>query len=572
MKIINQLDKKTANRISAGEVITEPLGVVKELVENSIDANSSSIIVEIKNSGLESITVIDDGVGIYKNDSELLFKRHATSKIKKSKDLYNISTFGFRGEALASIAAISRLHLTSRHKEEMQGFEIIEYGGNNLLNRTAIRNHGTTIVVNDLFYNSSVRASFLKKNKNLEKNIISFMSAIAIANTNISFKLYIDDKLLFTSKKNDELSSIYEILGEDLYNHLIPIEINDEKFKINGYITDLSYSFPNRNNQYFYINNRLIENPELHKAIQNAYQGLLSYRRYPGSIIKIYTDYENVDVNIHPRKLEVRFDKTLDIYDKLNKSIRPALYKDKKVILKSGSNKSKTEEIKIIEKEELEFDFNDYSFVKESKRKYETIEKLEKDNTFNFSTYISTLNYKTSLFNTYLVFQRKDSVVYMDQHAAHEKILYEKFMNDYRNKDMKSQILILPITIDLSKKDKFIIDEKINALENLGYSIEIFGTSSIIIREIPHLFTREQARLFIFEALNNITDIEFNEESIIMASCKAAIKARDKQEALEVESILNSLKMLKDPFTCPHGRPIIYEVSIKEMEKNFERI
>ncbi len=568
---IKLLDKIIANKINAGEVITEPLGVVKELVENSIDAGSTEIEIEIRNAGLDFIRVKDNGCGIPYEDTKLLFSRHATSKITEIKDIYRVSTFGFRGEALASIASVSKVNVTSRYTDEMQGFELITYGGRILMNKKIFRNVGSTFTVEDLFYNTPVRANFLKNASSLERNIIKSIGAIAIGNENISFKLFINDKLKLFTEKGKLMENLLEFFGEDMYTNLVPISFDGEDFSAEGFITDINYSYPNRNNQFFYVNNRLIYNQELLEAVSKAFKGLLPYRRYPGLFLKITTPFDNVDVNVHPRKLEVRFNNNINIVSRLKEEIRPALYSNKKFNSFIEVEKPKP----LVYTNDFEIDFTSISYSEKESEIEKVLESVpttdEKKDNFDIKNFIAGLKYKGQIFNTYLIFESDNEMVLMDQHAAHEKILFEKFLELHKNKKLRSKILLVPFTMSLSVSAYNCYKEKNEMLKESGFEIEDFGDNTIVIRGVPHVFEEPESRSFLLEMLEGSAAYEYDLYRVITASCKAAIKAHDKLDDMEVDELLYMLGRLNDPFTCPHGRPIITSITNRELENKFER-
>ncbi len=579
MNKIKKLSDHLSNQIAAGEVITEPLSVVKELVDNSIDASSTEISVEIKDSGIRSIKVSDNGDGIEIDDIDLLFERHATSKIDSEEQLNNINTLGFRGEALASIVSVSKVDVKTKSKKALQGINVRKYGKNLLAKEYIPFKNGTQIVVEDLFFNTPARFSFLKKNYILQNRITEYISAIAVCNSNIKFKYVIDDKIIFTTHGNgDELSTIYDVYGKEFISNLKRIEIEDDNFIIKGYISDLNYSKSSKNMQLTFINNRFTANNEINKMIGSAYESLLPLRRFPAVILWIYTDPKNLDINVHPQKLEIKFKNDVIEYKNLSKEIRSLLYQ-KKIIPKVETTlkQEKQEEVEIkIEPihlddvvEEIDFDL----ILNEEKEEYkESISAIEEE--FSFNEFIKDMKFIGQVFKTYLIYEKNNSIYFLDQHAAHEKVMYERFMQEYREQNIYSQIILVPEVLGISKLEMSSFDQINFDFEKFGIDIEKFSDDKLIIRSIPHLFNIEQTKEFITTILNeNDYDlVTANEEKIISLACKNAIKAMQKLDENEAMKMLDLLSDLNDPFTCPHGRPILFEFTKREIEKKIERI
>ncbi len=566
MPRIHKLSPRVANQIAAGEVITEPLSVVKELVENSLDAGASQIKIEIFGAGLDKIIIKDDGSGIDYDDAGLLFERHATSKISQAQDLKTVTSYGFRGEALASIAAISKITLTSRQEDQLQGFETIIYGGNTLSLKRISRQKGSSFVIEDLFYNTPVREGFLKKPGYLQGKIIDFVRAMALGNPQVSFSLHGDNKLILQSFGRGREEALKELAGEE-YSYLIPLEIEGENYRLLGYLSSLSHSMTTRRSQYFLVNNRLVENKELRDLISRTYQGLLPLRRFP--VVYFFIDVEPtlVDVNIHPRKMEVRFSHDLSLIEDLEGQLRPFLYgKQIHPVIKEEAPRPK-----ILPKpdlpdrsEELPLSF----FDRVQSKKSEELEVAENLLT-SYDDFFDGLYYLGQAFSSFLIFQKKNSIYFCDQHAAHEKILYERFMEEYRDKSLSQQLLMLPINLKLDARQLGELEDRGELLRELAFDYEVFSRDSLVLREIPHGFSPGQASSFFRDILEG--GAEIGEEELISRACKAAIKAQDALEDVEVDQLLDQLKVLNNPHTCPHGRPIFIEMPRKELERRFER-
>lgn len=580
MKRIIKLSSHLSNQIAAGEVVTEPLSVVRELIDNSIDAGSKNITVEITGGGLKKIIVKDDGYGISPEDFDLLFERHATSKLQDQDDLHAISTLGFRGEALASISSVSKIRLSSRTKDTLQGIEIRKYGDQLLSKEHIARNVGTSIIVEDLFYNTPARHRFLKQKSVLERNVTHYISAIGVGHPDLRIQYFIDDTEIFTTTgSGDAREAIYTIYGKSTAEHLLPISYSHDQINIEGYVTSLDYHVPSRKDQLSFINGRLSENDALQEEIKKAYDHLLMPRRYPQVFLWVSCPYDQVDINIHPQKLQVKFREQQNVLDGFSDELRQSLY-GRKSIPKLEEKKTQAPIISSsFTKEDLfkvpeRFDEIDlYAIEKEKiEQKIEVIEQI-KEEPAHFSVFLDQLNYIGTFMATYLLYQKEDSLYLMDQHAAHEKVLYERFMKEFREKTLHEQFLLTPLPISLSVNQMSLLKSAESKLQALGFDVETFSDRSVILRSIPHLFTQEQAKEFFLNFLEKEHSKEsFQEEDIIMMSCKSAIKANHHLEPSEATMLLEQLKYLKDPMNCPHGRPIFIEISEKEIKKRFERI
>lgn len=567
MDRIHKLSARVANQIAAGEVITEPLSVIKELVENSLDAAARSIEIEIEEAGLKRIFIKDDGQGILYEDAGLVFERHATSKINTATDLKSLVSYGFRGEALASIAAVSKVSLSSRHRDQIQGFETIIYGGNNLSLKRISRQIGTSFLIEDLFYNTPVREGFLKKPGILETNIISFVKAMALGNPEVSFRLHSDNRLVLQTYGRGRDKAMTEVLGQELES-LIPVEFTGRDYKFEGYLSSLSFSKTNSKSQYYLVNNRLVENQELKDLVKKTYQGLLPQRRFPAVYFFIEVDPKDLDVNIHPRKMEVRFS-DISLLRDLEDNLRSYLYgRQIHPVIEDRPVQPKLERLinrPIYEVEDIPLNIFE-SVTIEKKEEIAVSENL----LTSYDDFFLGLSYLGQAFASFLIFQKGSSIYFCDQHAAHEKILYERFMKDYREDKLDQQILLLPLTIKLDASQLLEVERKAGLISSLGFDYEVFSRDSVVLRSIPLSFSPNQAELFFQDILEGETS-GLDEEALIARACKAAIKAQDSLEEIEVDELLNQLRVLNNPHSCPHGRPIFIEMPRKELERRFER-
>ncbi|NBI07934.1 DNA mismatch repair endonuclease MutL [Senegalia massiliensis] len=606
MKKINVLDDNTINKIAAGEVIERPSSIVKELIENSIDANARNITIEIKDGGKNYIRITDDGDGIYKDDIQLAFLRHSTSKISKSEDLLKVHSLGFRGEALASISSISMVELISKTIDEETGIMVEIHGGILQQESEVGSPKGTTIIVRNIFYNTPVRKKFLRSDSAESANITNIINKLALSNTDISFNYIKDNKNMIKTPGNGDLkSTIFSIYGKEHTESLISINYSSDLFSINGYISKPLFNRGNRNYELFFVNGRYVNSKLLSKAIEEAYKTLITINRYPVVYLYIKVDPKNIDVNVHPSKVEIRFNDDLKLIPKVTDIVKNRLFEFNLVpnITLENKNKQKTEEIidilddkpknteinknnynKPLLKKEYEVeDIEQINFVKEDK--IETLDKSSvrenkksiQDN--DSSRVFPELNIIGRVFNTYII--GEDSIsntMYMiDQHAAHERIMYEKFRLQYEKESVVIQPLIVPRTINLSHYDYELILNNIELFNELGFDIEDFGRNSISIRGVPMLFGLPDNNNLFMDILDNLNEnisnkYDLRAEKIIKMSCTNAIKAGDSMGHIEIKSLMNDLKKCENPFTCPHGRPITIKITKYEIEKMFKRI
>ncbi|WIF94705.1 DNA mismatch repair endonuclease MutL [Caminicella sporogenes] len=628
-KRIKKLDEKITNKIAAGEVIERPASVVKELVENSIDADAKAITIEIKNAGKTYIRITDDGIGIYRDDIELAFERHATSKISSDRDIYNLNSLGFRGEALASIASVSNVEIITKTKDDEFGIRAEFRNGKIVYKNEVGCPVGTTIIIKDLFYNTPVRYKFLKSDATETNHISMLVNKLALSHPEISFRYIINNKNIFTTPgNNDVYSAILSIYDKEIAKNLIEIYNKKDDVKLRGYISNINYSRGNRQMQSIFVNGRYIKSKIITKAIDEAYKTLLPLNKYPACFLYLDINPNMIDVNIHPAKTEIRFHNeefiknfiSNTIKEKLlNTNLIPTIKMEKKSakmdnniseLDKNITVKNKNIDIeKVIDNisKQLVIDTTNKDFslkkneyiVKENKhlskskeyplsnidtyiKKAVNIRKKEKNTVLKESnlkydgTFFNDLVIIGQLFSTYIICEKDEKMYIIDQHAAHERILYEKYLNSYFKSDIISQILLEPIIIELNYLDKEVIFQNMNIFENLGYKIDDFGYNTVILREVPVLFGTPVAKSFFLEILEKLTNniknnYELKEEKIIQTACKNAIKANDSLKFIEIDKLIKELQETKNPFTCPHGRPIIISVSKSEIERKFLR-
>ncbi len=611
MAIINLLDNETINKIAAGEVIENPKSIVKELVENSIDAGADEITIEIKNGGKSFIRVTDNGKGIEKDQVENAFKRHCTSKISSSDDLNSLFTLGFRGEALASIAAVSKVEVITRTNDDIYGIKMTIEGGKIISKEDIGCPVGTTITVTDLFYNVPARKKFLKSDISESSNINEIVVSLALSKENISFKYINNNNVAYrTPKTNNLLNTISSLYEKDLYNSLLKIDYKSDVLSITGYTTNLNYYRGNRKQQIVFVNGRVIKHRRMSYFIEEAYNTLLPKNKYPACFIKIEIAPALVDVNVHPAKTEVRFQNEEMVLNEIKNAIYSALHsksimkevkgetllhdsKDinnlrifdrssgKSVILGGLENKftEETEETENIRITEVEISNKDIA-VMESLKPYDKFE-------FKQQKFIKAENDEDKLpelfvigivMDTYIICENpeKTCMFMIDQHAAHERINYEKFLNQYNSREILIQEIV-PEVINLSYDDYETAMSNIEIFEYLGISVENFGNNAILINNIPTIFKDSNLKDVFYAILDNLKDItksnlDFVMEKIIKEACVKSVKSGDRLHMSEVRALLNDLRMTDNPYTCPHGRPVIIKMTRYEIEKMFERI
>ncbi len=615
-KIIKLLDEKTINKIAAGEVIERPSSVIKELVENSIDADSSTIIIEIKSGGKKYIRVTDNGTGINKDDIELAFLRHSTSKITSLEDLEKVTSLGFRGEALASITAVSQLEIITRTRDNISGFQAKFQAGQLTTHNEVGSPYGTTIIIQNLFYNVPVRQKFLKSDNSEASQISNIVYRLALSNPNISFKYIKDDKLILKTPGDGKVeNTIYSLFGKEFINSLFKINYNGDDIKIKGLISNPSYTRGNRSYQYIFINERYIVDKGLSNAVEKGYKSLLPINRFPVFILYIEMNSSKIDVNVHPTKTEVRFENSEKLYNIISKTVNDVLSshnlipkvtitkekninKDQQQSFIDGFNKlSKVNKIDntantIIDstdnvKQLDSLSENNYT-KKESpiKNNIQVVEIFERKSSDEESYNNNSLKYVLpdliiigSLFNTYILAQDTDNKEFylIDQHAAHERIMFERLMKEYSQEKLVIQELLAPEIIELTHSEIQLINEYSSIFEKAGFLVEGFGINSVILRGVPMIFGEPDSRKLFLDILDKLsTNIQSNYdlrvEKIIKMACTAAIKAGYNIKNIEINKLIADLKCTDEPFTCPHGRPIIIKMTKYEIEKKFKRI
>ena len=603
MSKINVLDNDTINKIAAGEVIERPKAVVKELVENAIDADATAITIEIQDGGKKLIRVTDDGNGIEKDDIKLAFKRHCTSKIHYADELDMIKTLGFRGEALSSIAAVGKVELITKKKDELLGNRYIIHGGEELGFDEVGVPTGTTFIVRELFYNTPARLSFLKSNNYEAALIGDIIEKMALSHPEISFKLVVNGKLKLSTSGNGNIKDvIYAIYGKDVANALIEINGEFGNIKLNGYIAKPLMSKQNRNFEIYFVNGRFIKNNSINLAIEAGYYGRMIQGKFPFTALYISMNPDMINVNIHPTKLEVRFTNEQEICNFItdtisdtlkNTDITPNIYKDSFNIDKTPNdalNENKQEYIVSNKYEINNKNQDDYKkayvqpFEKIGRAMEEHIKaennKVEQINFFDIHKEESIAKIKLigQVFRTYWLFEIDDTLFIMDQHAAHEKVLFEKYIKEYKDKKIYSQELIVPIKLELTSKERDVLESNYEKFSQFGFDIEHYGNNTFLIRSVPfNLYNLDVEELFhsIFENISENISTDNNDKlyiKIATISCKAAVKGNNKLSESEVIKLMDDLLKLDNPYQCPHGRPTVIRMNRTDLEKSFARI
>ena len=644
MNKIKILAKQISDKIAAGEVVTGPISVVKELVENSIDAGANSITVEIKDGGKSYIRITDNGSGIPADQVELAFKPHATSKIAKEDDLDSINTLGFRGEALTSIAAVSKLEMITKPEDDRVGISIYMEGGEIIEKKDTGANKGTTIIVKDLYFNTPARMKFMKSDRSESTKIIDLISRIAIAYPEIKIRLVNNENILFsTTGKGDVLNNIFQVYGTETKDDLMLAERKSDDYKLRAYISPSSYTKKTRRNQIYFVNGRVVNNKTIENAISRGYEEFVFEGRYPVAYVFLEINPLKLDVNVHPAKTEVRFNEPPTLSQFIYNTIYDRLKTKEAIpdITPKSPGRQKKESIFKFDDNKMDFDPTFYENEKKAKDKTEKIEQVNiktlmttkyddngkinendspiqsgtdeitiktsdtgdnsgiKDN-YEKTVYedeatydsksepkskrpkgmeeldIKNLKVMDSIFATYILATDDDNIYIIDQHAAHERINYELFLNQFHTNEKLSQQILEPIVINVSAASMNNIEPWIELINKLGYESEIFGDRSIIVKAIPAFLEFHEAENMIKDIIDNMdNNVPRNHvaiEKLIQRSCKASIKANHLLKLAEIKVLLTELSKCENPFSCPHGRPVFVKLSKYDVEKLFRRV
>ena len=586
MSKIKIMSESLSNKIAAGEVVEKCASVVKELIENSIDAGSTYIKVDLIDSGTKSIKVTDDGVGMDEEDALLCFEAHATSKLLNEEDLFNINTLGFRGEALPSIASVSIVNLKTSNGET--GISYSLEGGVLKSKEKGDLRRGTIIEVRDLFFNTPARLKYLNSLYSELSNVISVIDRAALSHTNIRFTLTNNDKVLLqTDGSGNLLKTINQIYGTDVSRKMLKINTYNDDYTVDGYISMPEVNKSNRNHIITIVNGRVVKNSELNKVINDSYHKYKPDNRYPVVILNIEVDPFLTDVNIHPSKQDIKFSNFEDLKEIVSKEIERVLDNNflgvdastHEVSLDNVVRKIEPvkEESKYEEVKELVMDFSTSSdnMIKEEENNYNYVEEETKEDVKPFpKLYIAG-----QVLGTYIVCHNEKGMYLIDQHAAAERYNYEKYKKAMANPTHETISMLFPMNIEYPKDEFLIIKNNLEFIRSLGIEIEEFGDSSFVIKAHPAWFKEGLEELFVRNVLEKIItmdkhfDLErFNDSISAMMACKASVKANTDLSMEEMQKIINDLETCKNPYNCAHGRPTIIHYPIYELEKLFKRV
>lgn len=659
MNKIQVLDQVTIDKIAAGEVIERPASIVKELTENSIDAGATSVAVEIKEGGISFIRVTDNGCGIEKEDIPNAFLRHSTSKIRTAEDLAHIASLGFRGEALSSIAAVSQVELITKTRENTFGSSYRIEGGREAAFEDTGAPDGTTFLVRQLFYNTPARRKFLKTAMTEASHVGDLIMRLALSHPEISFQFYNNGQSKIHTSGNGNLKDvIYHVYGREIAGHLLEVHYEADGVRINGYIGEPFISRGNRNFENYFINGRYIKSNIISKAIEDAYKDFQMQHKYPFTVLHMIIDSEEMDVNVHPTKMEIRFQKQQEIYKAVCEAVGRSLHQEelipevelpdpprtplkeekKQSTLDFCTNEEKEKQSAIYKKQStLQFSDGDnkgkqnavpekgqqrdlnYFMNKMRERvlsyhqqnssaevmkqgeifksdqqmdkikeavNYRKKEELTAEKQMNLfedkllsSASVSEHKIIGQIFDTYWIVQYKDSLYIIDQHAAHERVLYEKTLAGMKTRTFTSQNISPPIILNLSMQEAQLLNTYMDRFEKIGFEIEEFGQDSYAVRAVPDNLFNIAKKELLMEMIDSLSDEIYTglapniiDEKIASMSCKAAVKGKMQLSAKEAETLIDELLKLENPYHCPHGRPTIIAMSKRELEKKFKRI
>lgn len=648
---IQVLDQETINKIAAGEVIERPSSVVKELVENAIDAGATAVTIEIKDGGISFIRITDNGSGISKDDISMAFLRHSTSKIKSIEDLMNVSSLGFRGEALSSIAAISQVELITKTADDFTGSRYVIEGGNEISLEEVGAPDGTTFIVRNLFYNTPVRRKFLKTAATEAGYVNALIEHLSLSHPDISFRFINNNQnKLHTSGNMNLKDIIYGVYGRDITSNLMEISGKTQDVEITGFIGKPVICRGNRGYENYYINGRYIKSSIITKAIEEAYKGYIMPHNYPFTAIHFKINPSIMDVNVHPTKMELRFSKNEFVYRFVLETVKECLANRELAArvklpdpVKQQQSTKSPENIKQTEKSYVQENTDskpyqaprieppresfynstessvkqkavnenqtagfiknttDYTkmpptrlpepfeikrsdeMIKEDKKIYEAEKKQEAEQLSMFDTPLMSGKAKADyriigqLFETYWLIEYEDKFYMMDQHAAHEKILYERFMNHLKVKDMDTQMIMPPVIIELNMQQEDAYKRNKQAFSRLGFEIEEFGGNAYKVNGLPAGLPNINLKQMLIDMIDgltddNSTDLDIITERVATMSCKAAVKGNNKLSFEEAKELIEELMQAENPYNCPHGRPTLIVMSKYEVERKFKRI
>lgn len=574
MSKIKVMSEDLSNKIAAGEVVERIANVVKELVENAIDADSKQISVELIDAGFKEIKVIDNGSGMDEEDASNCFLRHATSKIKRLEDLFFINTLGFRGEALPSIASVSKVTLET--SDGKVGTKIVINGGKLIKKEPCSLRQGTIIKVGDLFYNTPARLKYLKSEQTELANTTSFMERLALSYPSISFSLTNNgNTIIKTTGSNNLLKTIHEIFGLDISKNMVEINNSNDDYDISGFICKPSILKSNRNYIITIVNGRVVKNNELIRTINDAYYTYKPDIKYPVVILEISTDPTLIDVNIHPTKQDIKFSKMDELKDLVLKTIKDALYKSLLIPKIEVKEERKTVEYKLPDSPIMQVNDDLINYEENTKQEsFDFKEDIKNEEVKALELYPCGL-----VMGTYIVAQNEENMYLIDQHAAEERVHYEEVLKSLEKNDIKTIDMLIPVSIELSPSDYLKYKEYAEVFKELGFNIEEFGINTIMVKSHPVWlldgFHEVDIRSLIEEILEipkEFSAIRFRDRFAATVACKMSVKGNENITKEQAEKILEDLVKCDNPYNCAHGRPAIISFSKYELDKMFKRV
>ncbi len=619
---IHVLDQATIDKIAAGEVVERPASVVKELTENAIDAKASRITIEIRDGGISFIRITDNGRGIAPEDIPLAFLRHATSKITTVQDLLSLNSLGFRGEALSSIAAVSRVEMITKRAEDLSASRYVIEGGREMASDEIGAPDGTTIVIRDIFFNTPARAKFLKTAMTEASHVAAFVEQLILSNPDIAFQFIVNGQVKLSSPGNGVLKdAVYHVYGKEIVSELVEVKKETDGVAVHGFIAKPSVSRGNRNYENYYVNDRYVKSKVIYRAVEDGYGHKLMQHQYPFTCLFLDINGSSVDVNVHPSKMEVRFSDEKKIYDIVSECIQEALT-NLDMILAASLNQPEKKAKPLPQKEArlAPFEAKAARLSKEPKKEPAPNPKPKTDlikeerppyqkpsidpatgeilaeapaqekkaaPSYEQQSFLPTFLSKEArplrkvigqVFMTYWIFEYEETMYLMDQHAAHEKVLFERFMKHYHDRKLSSQMQNPPLMISLNLSEQTILKQYWEAFTSLGFEIEPFGGNDFALHAVPYdLGTIDSSELFLsllngLENYKSLESLEIYIHRVATQACKAAVKGGKRVSMEEAQSLVDQLFTCEDPYHCPHGRPTIISITKADLEKRFKRI
>lgn len=587
---INLLSEDVINKIAAGEVIERPASVVKELLENSLDAQATKVIVELEDYGKKLIRISDNGIGMSEEDARKSILRHATSKIQSAEDLFKINTLGFRGEALASIAAVSHFSLTTKQQNGIAGFNLKTEGGLIISSDIAPSESGTTIEIRDLFYNTPARKKFLKTDAVELRHIIDVVSQYALFNSKVSIKLlHNNHELLFAPSTADLRSNIAAIYGTDLAKELLEVQQEKEGLSLHGFISKPYHARNDKHQQTFFVNGRWIKNLDLVKAVYEGYHSLLFVNRHPIFILRLQLDPTKIDVNVHPQKSEIRIEQKELVQEFIAKAVKDCLQEHQLLpTIKMETQEQIISEFQQNNRNIKNPNYQNRSYAFESSTQAQLT--IKENSAASYGSEANNLEAQKPSFpelrllgqihKTFFVAETQSGVFFIDQHAAHERVMYEQLMAQLSQGNISTQQLLTGEILELTAAEAVLCRQFQDQFAEIGFQVEEFGSNSFLLKTAPAVFGRQQVKSLFLEMLHFWTEEfaenknkvhELREIIITRMACRAAVMAGEELTIGHMEKILAQLRETQLPYTCPHGRPTLLKTTAEELEKKFKR-